>query len=66
MTMEDGRSVIGRILSPSFKKYGAGACPDDSMEAEVSDASIFSGYTHLLLLDSCDEICEDPYFYSSP
>ncbi|KAF8469346.1 hypothetical protein JB92DRAFT_3057608 [Gautieria morchelliformis] len=34
--MDDGRTVIGRVLSPSFTEYGAGAYPEDTMEAEIA------------------------------
>jgi hypothetical protein len=35
--MDDGRTVIRRVLSPSFIEYGAGVYPED-MEAEVRHA----------------------------
>ncbi|KAF8521175.1 kinase-like domain-containing protein [Gautieria morchelliformis] len=34
--MDDGRTVIGRVLSPSFVEYGAGVYPEDTMEAEIA------------------------------
>jgi hypothetical protein len=33
--MDDGRTVIGRVLSPSFIEFGAGIYPEDTMESEV-------------------------------
>ncbi|KAF8469344.1 kinase-like domain-containing protein [Gautieria morchelliformis] len=36
VAMDDGRTVIGRVLSPSFTEYGAGVYPEDTMEAEIA------------------------------
>ncbi|KAF8476516.1 hypothetical protein JB92DRAFT_3050333 [Gautieria morchelliformis] len=34
--MDDGRTVIGRVLSPTLTEYGAGVYPEDTMEAEIA------------------------------
>ncbi|KAF8520525.1 kinase-like domain-containing protein [Gautieria morchelliformis] len=34
--MDDGRTVIGRVIAPYFREHGAGICPEDSMEAEIA------------------------------
>ncbi|KAF8487655.1 kinase-like domain-containing protein [Gautieria morchelliformis] len=35
VAMDDGRTVIARVLSPSLTEYGAGVYPEDTMEAEL-------------------------------
>ncbi|KAF8513381.1 kinase-like domain-containing protein [Gautieria morchelliformis] len=36
VAMDDGRTVIARVLSPSLTEYGAGVYPEDTMEAEIA------------------------------